>query len=94
MAHNDIGAPENFRGKSLFMNCGKFDKGVVLCEHDRELTDGQSPYMLNMVFERNMLRTRFGQERIGGDVVPAGVLHSSFTELFYGRFVYHVGGEI
>ncbi|MBE6703757.1 MAG: hypothetical protein E7583_00695 [Ruminococcaceae bacterium] len=94
MAHNDIGAPENFRGKSLFMNCGKFDKGVVLCEHDRELTDGQSPYMLNMVFERNMLRTRFGQERIGGDVVPAGVLHSSFTELFYGRFVYHVGGGI
>ncbi len=94
MSHNDIGAPESFRSKSLFLDCGKFDRGVVFCEHDRELADGQSPYMLNMIYERNMLRTRAGKESVNTGVIPNGELHSSFRELFFGKYVFHAGDGI
>lgn len=94
MSHNDIGAPESFSSKSLFLNCGKFDKGVVLCERDRELSEGQSPYMLNMIYRGNMLRTRFGKESVSTDVIPEGKLHSSLPGLFFGKYIFHVENGI
>lgn len=94
MAHNDIGAPENFANKTSLHKCGSFDRGVVLCKYDRELSDGQSPYIKNMIFDRNMLRTRFGQVSIGTDIDALGGLHSKNEEIFFGSFVFHIGSGL
>ncbi len=91
MSHKDIGMPESFKSKSLFLDCGRFDKGVVFCEYDRELSEGQSPLIQNMIYDKNMLRTRFGQESVSTAASPKGELHSASSEFFFGNYVFHIG---
>ncbi len=93
MSHKDIGAPKVSGGKSYFLDCGKFDRGISFCEYDRELLSGQSPYMLNMIFENGMLRTRAGKKYIGTGIIPDGKLHSR-SEEFCGSYVFHIGDGI
>ena len=93
MAHNDIGKPQSFSGKTVLHKCGSFDKGVVLCTHDRELSAGQSPYIMNMIYEKNMLRMRPGQVRVD-TLANSGVLHSYSGDIFFGRYIFHVGTRI
>ncbi len=94
MAHNDIGAPESFANKNSLHKCGRFDKGVVLCKYDRELSEGQSPYIKNMIYDKNMLRTRFGQIKVPVGTEPSGKFHSKNEEIFFGNFVFHIGSGL
>lgn len=77
-------------GGSVIADCGAFDRGVSFCRHTRELYDGQSPFMKNMIYESNMLRTRAGQKRLETEGIT-GDIHSCCRDMFFGRYVFHQG---
>lgn len=94
MSHINIPAPRLSADKTTFLKCGKFDKGVSFCKYDRELFEGQSPFIKNMIYEKNMLRTRFGQRSVGIEELPTGKVHSACTDMFFKKYVFHIGGAL
>lgn len=94
MSHINIRRPDTYAGKYSILNCGSFDKGVAFCKHSRELSDGQSPYMKNLIYTRNMLRTRAGQCKCNVPEDPLGKVHSASSEQFFGKYVFHIGNSL
>ncbi|MBR3995618.1 MAG: hypothetical protein IKI97_10105, partial [Clostridia bacterium] len=94
MSHINITVPRLSADKTTLLKCGKFDKGVAFCQYDRELYDGQSPFVKNMIYEKNMLRTRFGQYSVEIGDLPEGKLHSVCTDMFFKKYVFHIGGAL
>lgn len=91
MSHINIKTPNIPMGKNSILNCGSFDRGVAFCKYSRELSDGQSPYMKNLIYSGNMLRTRFGQCSCNVSQQPKGDVHSMSSEQFFGKYIFHIG---
>ena len=94
MSHINVRFRDMGSAGSSVYDLGRFDGGVAFCERSGELSEGQSPYMRNLVYDRNMLRTRFGKESVRLSGVPAGELHSYCENLFFGGLVFHIGSAL
>ncbi len=95
MSHINIGSPTGSACARKMVKLEDFTGGVRFCDFSRELLSGQSPYMKNLIYRDNLLRTRMGQEALDmGDIAFSGEFHSKNTDSFFGCFILHIGSEL
>lgn len=93
MAHINVSIPSQGTSERKVVRLDDFSGGVSFCDFSAELFASQSPYMKNLMYSRNLLRTRFGQAQVG-EAAIGGELHSKCETLFFGYYVFHIGTSL
>ncbi len=93
MAHINVSIPSTGTSEIKVVRLGDFSGGVSFCDFSGELLSSQSPYMKNLMYSRNLLRTRFGQVQ-ASEVAVSGTLHSKCENIFFGYYVFHIGTSL
>lgn len=91
MSHINIKVPSMGTLKMKEKAITDFTGGVNFCMFPTDLRVGQSPYMKNLVSNKNLLRTRFGQKDVENAENISGSYHSRCEELFFDHEVLHIG---
>ncbi len=94
MSHINIKVPSMGALKMKEKEITDFTGGVNFCMFPTDLRTGQSPFMKNLIFSKNLLRTRFGQKNIDTASEIAGAFHSKCENLYFGREVMHIGTSL
>ncbi len=91
MSHINVNLPSVTAAQRKSLRLDSFSGGVSFCNFSGQLRDGQSPYMKNLMYSKNLLRTRFGQAQTAGGAAIPGELHSKCDSIFFGYYVFHIG---
>ncbi len=94
MSHVNVKMPSVSASSRKSIKLDSFGGGVAFCDFATQLYKGQSPYMKNLIFNKNLLRTRFGQKEVTTDCKCSGKLHSKSDKLFFGKYILHIGTRL
>lgn len=94
MSHINIKVPSMGTLKIKEKEITDFTGGVNFCMFPTDLRTGQSPFMKNLIYSKNLLSTRSGQKNIDTATEVTGNFHSRCEELYFGREVMHIGTSL
>ncbi len=94
MSYVNVEVPNLPSEKRAYLKLNGFSGGVCFSKFDSQLSDGQSPFMKNMIFDNNLLRARFGQQTLGSGAKAEGILHCVCENTFFGYKIMHIGGGL
>lgn len=94
MSYVNVEVPNLPSEKRAYLKLNNFSGGVCFSKFDSQLSDGQSPFMKNMIFDSNLLRARFGRQILGNGANTEGSLHCVCENTFFGYKIMHIGGGL
>lgn len=94
MTYVNVEVPNLPSEKQAYLKLSNFNGGVCFSKFHSQQSDGQSPFLKNLIFDNNLLRARFGQQTLGNGANAAGTLHCVCENPFFGYKILHIGGGL